>query len=1378
MDLTFDDVVARTTIPTGTGPGCFSEANKATILDVMKTIYDGSYIARAMFNSWISSSVNEGKQITILFVPGKSAGVYKDPVTGMQWLGIDLNVLGMYINDCGTAVKDTLETTLAHELVHLLMELKDDGIGTDETYNGITPIDYKGATVDFANLIYKQLGFDEQNSYLGQDTIGNILQPDFQYTNGKEIDRSVVIGHANDPGTTNIATNWDSRDAGDSRDLLIGNNNANMLNSGDGDDFLYGMGGNDFLVGGKGRDTLVGGQGQDTMYGGDDNDIFKIEGSDVDYDIFNGGEGTDTILGGDGDDTIRVHMFTGDDTVEIIDGGGGINTLAGTIEDDTIDLTGTTLKNIQSIETLSGDDTIKLHMFAAGTVADIWGGPGTDTIAGTDKGDSIDLSGTALSGIEKIETGGGDDTVKLGADISMSGGDKLIVDGGDNDDTLDGSKATVDLDLRGGIGQDTLKGGSGNDILRGGDDNNPDRLEGGVGYDTYYAFGGDTIYDSDGQGKIYFNWNLLTGGTKEEDKVYYEGDGGTYTWGGDGTTLTFTPGGGSGDSGSGGSGSGGSGSGGSGSGGSGSGGSGSGSSGSGGSGSGGSGSGGSGGSGRGTLHIDDFNNGGVGLQLNENKKKAENAASPLVLDLDGDGVETVGLGSVFFDHDGNGFAQLTGWVKSDDGLLVWDRNGNGQIDNGSELFGNNTSLANGNKAANGFAALADLDGNKDGKIDSNDAAFADLRVWRDLNGDGQTQAGELFTLNELGIASLNTGYKAQSITDANGNQHLQTGSFTFTSGATGVVDDVWFTQLPVYSVDLNLVAVPDDIAALPDITAFGNVHDLQQAMARDASGTLKALVEQFAAETDASARQSLLVNIIYQWAGAADVDPKSRGQYIDARKLTALEAFLGEDFRQGGGAPNPAYSAAVWLDQAFDLLAQYVTVQLMAQTHLAPVLNSITLTVDPDTWEISYDFSGAITLLQNAYTANAANGFALIYALNGYLQGFGEFGEEVLTALRAEGDMSGDSFARLLAATDFALHEGGAGNDNLQGNNTVNDWLRGSAGNDTLQGLGGDDLLEGGEGDDILIGGDGNDILIGGLGNDTLIGGAGADTYIFNRGDGNDTINADGNSLDTLRFGEGIALADLRLEKSGNSDLVVKIGDDGGQITLKSWFGGTAYHIGSFAFADGTVLTWQQLLETLPVYGTAANDSLTGNDNTADHLIGLAGNDTLYGYSGDDLLEGGEGDDILIGGDGNDILIGGPGNDSLTGGAGADTYIFNRGDGNDMINPDTGNSLDTLRFGEGISLTDLRLEQSGTADLVVKIGDDGGQITLKSWFYGTPYRVGFFAFADGTKLTINQFLESLPVYGTAVADSLTGNNDVADHLIGEAGNDTLQGLGG
>ena len=83
-------------------------------------------------------------------------------------------------------------------------------------------------------------------------------------------------------------------------------------------------------------------------------------------------------------------------------------------------------------------------------------------------------------------------------------------------------------------------------------------------------------------------------------------------------------------------------------------------------------------------------------ELQENFSTAKTTRSPLIVDLDGDGVETTTVeNGAYFDHDNNGFAEKTGWVGKDDGLLAKDLNGNGQIDDGTELFGNNSVLSNG-----------------------------------------------------------------------------------------------------------------------------------------------------------------------------------------------------------------------------------------------------------------------------------------------------------------------------------------------------------------------------------------------------------------------------------------------------------------------------------------------------------------------------------------------------------------------------------------------------------------------------------------------------------------------------------------------------------
>ena len=129
--------------------------------------------------------------------------------------------------------------------------------------------------------------------------------------------------------------------------------------------------------------------------------------------------------------------------------------------------------------------------------------------------------------------------------------------------------------------------------------------------------------------------------------------------------------------------------------------------------------------------------------------------------MDNDGIETIahnGDAGAQFDNDSDGMKVASGWVHSDDGLLVLDRNGNGKIDDGLEVFGDNTNLSDGSKAVHGFAALADFDKNNDGKIDAKDEIFNSLKVWRDFSGDGVSDSSELFSLSELGIKALNLNY--------------------------------------------------------------------------------------------------------------------------------------------------------------------------------------------------------------------------------------------------------------------------------------------------------------------------------------------------------------------------------------------------------------------------------------------------------------------------------------------------------------------------------------------------------------------------------------------------------------------------------------------
>jgi len=357
---------------------------------------------------------------------------------------------------------------------------------------------------------------------------------------------------------------------------------------------------------------------------------------------------------------------------------------------------------------------------------------------------------------------------------------------------------------------------------------------------------------------------------------------------------------------------------------------------------------------------------------------AETVMSPIILDLDGDGVETTGVKSgAYFDHDGNGFAEQTGWANRDDGLLVFDKNGNGTIDSGQELFGDQTLLANGSRAANGFLALAELDGNADGKIDVSDAAYDNLKIWQDVDGDGYSTPSELKTLSELGIVSINTGFTESKVVDANGNAHKQIGSYLKMDGSTGTATDVWFKADKMFTIVEEGLDVPADIVALPDLRGSGNVYDLHQAMVRDTSGQLQSLVRQFIAAADPAVRSGLMDQIFFKWTGSEGISPTSRGPFFDARKLVTLEKILGENFVQDSN-PAPGPGAVHPLNDAYKTLSESTYGQLMAQTHLKDLYAQITYSWDAAASCIRADLNGARTLIQNELNENYSSGQELL----------------------------------------------------------------------------------------------------------------------------------------------------------------------------------------------------------------------------------------------------------------------------------------------------------------------------------------------------------------------------------------------------------------
>jgi len=703
---------------------------------------------------------------------------------------------------------------------------------------------------------------------------------------------------------------------------------------------------------------------------------------------------------------------------------------------------------------------------------------------------------------------------------------------------------------------------------------------------------------------------------------------------------------------------------------------------------------------------------------------------PLVFDLDGDGVETIGTNAgILFDHKGDGIKFGTGWVNADDGILVYDKNGNGTIDNGRELFGDNhranEGTANEIRFTDGFHALKHYDlfsnhaGFNDGVIDQKDEVFKKLQIWRDNNQDGISQANELFSLTELGITSINLNNQRAGGMQ-NGNRVDSVSTFEWADGRRDEVSSLFFATDNFRSRFTDVIPLTERTKMLPDFGGSGGLRGLREAATLN--DDLAGVVEQLAAGGTRSEQLALIDQLLWQWHLGSQTSTLYQSNWRDnpdlrytvelgtiSGKFSILEAFNGRQInnmiqRVDGTSTSPEYyflptrpvpegSAAhaaqlntiAIIEAAYEQLKQQVYLSLAFQIRIKPVVDAIDIAVGAN--GLLLDFTQMELKLTELVQHNPQDGMAHVfdfvsqYSEMLFANGWDVAGfiSRLETGVLAELGLQ-DSWKSSVTNGVFKVLMNGE--QQFNGNNSGVEIVVGNDLGNSLRGNAGVDVLIGGIGHDYIFGDDGNDLLVGAAGDDYLVGGRGRDTYRFSRGWGQDHINnydTGSDKTDAIVFEKGIAPSEILLTRVGDS-LVLSLAGNTDKITVDRYFlsdGHSANKLEEIRFADGTVWNVEQV-KLMVLQSTEGDDTRYGYTSD-DILLGGAGNDQLYGVAGNDVLRGGDDNDHLYGDAGNDVLHGDAGDDRLLGGFGAD--VLNGGEGNDYL--DGGAGSDRYRFTRG-----------------------------------------------------------------------------------------------
>jgi hypothetical protein len=682
----------------------------------------------------------------------------------------------------------------------------------------------------------------------------------------------------------------------------------------------------------------------------------------------------------------------------------------------------------------------------------------------------------------------------------------------------------------------------------------------------------------------------------------------------------------------------------------------------------------------------------------------------------------------YFDYSGQGFAVQTGWVGPQAGLLEYQ-------DSAGALH------LLGASSGSGFADLIALDSDGDSRIDANDAAYSQLLVWIDSNGNGQVDSGELLTLVQAGISAIDLNVQTTNAR-INGNTITESATFEYSSGEQGGLYEVNFATnslRSIYTPAPNF-QLDEAVYTLPELRGYGLLPDLSIAMTLDPTleGQVSALVSN-ASSLTAAQFKAAFANILYQWAGVAAEDPTSRGPNVDARQYDFLLKLYGVDPTQTNAytAFDPNGIAGSRDTRMFSDIMNEMMVRFFAQIGTSLALTSLDfidpqsalseafspLNFDPTTDGLSFDLKSLLASIANNLPADSASA-----------QQYLDFASLLLGGLKVDAyNQDGIGISQLGLRIAMFAEAAGLSAD------AIRELVQPIAGATPAV----TDLTN--IPSTFSIGAGANVVLLGsstGAPPDvttplTVTGNNAADAYVYLADVGRNVVLNDSGAV--IDFAD-LAFSAVVMQRIG-SDLVVTVAATGQTLTVKNQFANAALQ--QISFSDGMSLDREGIGETAPYIA-------------------------------------GDGDVTLIAEDGTRTLVAGAGNDTLLGGLGRDTFVYSSADGDLSIGEHWqwywgfGGTVDNTLKLTDLNVGDLTFSRVD-ATLLITVNATGKVITVGGNF-GAAFNAGIetIQFADGTSWGRAE-IANAAWYRAGPGDVTVQAQDGDAVLVDGRGNDTLVG---